>query len=81
MICVYFSLTLVMLLLLDCASCLLFVILGDQTLRLWDVRKPDFPINVIPAHNAEILTCDWSKYDQVKLFFSVFGFNVAYDES
>jgi peroxin-7 len=46
-----------------------FVILGDQTLRLWDVRKPDIPINVIPAHNAEILTCDWSKYDQVILFF------------
>lgn len=41
---------------------------GDQTLRLWDVRKPDFPINVIPAHNAEILTCDWSKYDQNIVF-------------
>ncbi|VDI20948.1 Hypothetical predicted protein [Mytilus galloprovincialis] len=41
---------------------------GDQTLRIWDVRKPEFPSNVIPAHNAEILTCDWSKYDQNIVF-------------
>lgn len=41
---------------------------GDQTLRIWDVRKPDLSTNIIPAHNAEILTCDWSKYDQNILF-------------
>ena len=39
--------------------------IGDQSLRVWD-RRTAFPQIVIPAHNAEILTCDWSKYDQVQ---------------
>ncbi|MEE6509486.1 hypothetical protein FKM82_026433 [Ascaphus truei] len=36
---------------------------GDQTLRIWDVKSPVSKI-VIPAHQAEILSCDWCKYDQ-----------------
>lgn len=40
---------------------------GDQSLRVWD-RRTGFPQIVIPAHNAEILTCDWSKYDQNTIF-------------
>ncbi|XP_067676661.1 peroxisomal targeting signal 2 receptor-like [Haliotis asinina] len=41
---------------------------GDQTLRVWDARKPNFPTRVVPAHSGEILTCDWCKYDQNVLF-------------
>ncbi|XP_056422619.1 peroxisomal biogenesis factor 7 isoform X3 [Hyla sarda] len=36
---------------------------GDQTLRIWDVKSPVSKL-VIPAHQAEILSCDWCKYDQ-----------------
>ncbi|BFZ09653.1 hypothetical protein BsWGS_12692 [Bradybaena similaris] len=41
---------------------------GDQTVRLWDSRKPDNSALVIPAHEGEVLTCDWCKYDQNVLF-------------
>ncbi|XP_041354220.1 peroxisomal targeting signal 2 receptor-like [Gigantopelta aegis] len=41
---------------------------GDCTLRLWDARGGQFPTTVIPAHDGEILTCDWCKYDQNLLF-------------
>lgn len=37
---------------------------GDQTIRVWDVRKPYMSGIVVHGHEAEILTCDWSKYDQ-----------------
>merc|ERR1712136_88687 len=36
---------------------------GDGTVRVWDIRKPYMPQNVIPAHGTEVLSCDWSKYD------------------
>uniref|UniRef100_A0A8B9P1B2 Peroxin-7 n=1 Tax=Apteryx owenii TaxID=8824 RepID=A0A8B9P1B2_APTOW len=36
---------------------------GDQTLRVWDVKAPGVKL-VIPAHQAEILSCDWCKYDE-----------------
>ena len=39
-------------------------ILGDGTLRIWD-RRTAYPQTVIPAHQTEVLTCDWNKYDQV----------------
>lgn len=39
---------------------------GDRTLRVWDVKKPFMAQVVIPAHDAEILCCDWCKYDPVK---------------
>lgn len=37
---------------------------GDQTLRIWDVKTPGVKL-VIPAHQAEVLSCDWCKYDEV----------------
>ncbi|KAL3882792.1 hypothetical protein ACJMK2_029099 [Sinanodonta woodiana] len=41
---------------------------GDHTLRIWDARQPQFAQTVIPAHNAEVLTCDWCRYDKNLLF-------------
>lgn len=49
---------------LSLSLCLLS--LGDQTLRVWDMRNPEVAKVIIPAHSAEILTCDWAKYDQVR---------------
>lgn len=43
----------------------IFPLPGDGTLRVWDSGKPHMAQVVIPAHQAEVLTCDWSKYDQV----------------
>lgn len=37
---------------------------GDGTLRVWDVKSSACRL-AIPAHKAEILSCDWCKYDQV----------------
>jgi hypothetical protein len=37
---------------------------GDQTLRIWDRRAAGVRI-VVPAHQAEILSCDWCKYNEV----------------
>ncbi|GAA6105001.1 peroxisomal targeting signal 2 receptor-like [Tachysurus ichikawai] len=42
---------------------LLFVFPGDGTLRVWDVKAGSCRL-AIPAHKAEILSCDWCKYDQ-----------------
>ena len=39
--------------------------LGDETIRIWNSNTPN-PVQVIPGGGAEILTCDWTKYDQVK---------------
>nr|XP_029138699.1 peroxisomal targeting signal 2 receptor-like [Labrus bergylta] len=36
---------------------------GDGTLRVWDVKAAACRLT-IPAHKAEILSCDWCKYDQ-----------------
>uniref|UniRef100_A0A452VH79 Peroxin-7 n=1 Tax=Ursus maritimus TaxID=29073 RepID=A0A452VH79_URSMA len=36
---------------------------GDQTLRIWDVKSTGVRI-VVPAHHAEILSCDWCKYNE-----------------
>ena len=33
-------------------------------MRVWDKRTA-YPQVAIAAHNAEVLTCDWGKYDQV----------------
>ncbi|CAB1440481.1 unnamed protein product [Pleuronectes platessa] len=38
-------------------------ILGDGTLRVWDLKAAACRL-AIPAHKAEILSCDWCKYDQ-----------------
>ncbi|XP_077977192.1 peroxisomal targeting signal 2 receptor-like [Glandiceps talaboti] len=37
---------------------------GDQTLRVWNIKRPQMPSISIAGVNAEILTCDWCKYDQ-----------------
>ncbi|CAI5966348.1 unnamed protein product [Closterium sp. NIES-65] len=34
---------------------------GDCTLRIWDLREPR-SVLVLPAHDMEILSCDWNKY-------------------
>ncbi|KAI4325565.1 hypothetical protein MLD38_030950 [Melastoma candidum] len=39
---------------------------GDRTVRIWDVRDPNSTL-VVPAHDHEILTCDWNKYDECVL--------------
>ncbi|KAK1796144.1 hypothetical protein P4O66_009227 [Electrophorus voltai] len=36
---------------------------GDGMLRVWDVKAGSCQL-AIPAHKAEILSCDWCKYDQ-----------------
>uniref|UniRef100_A0A667YK41 Peroxin-7 n=1 Tax=Myripristis murdjan TaxID=586833 RepID=A0A667YK41_9TELE len=36
---------------------------GDGTLRVWDVKSAVCRL-AVPAHKAEILSCDWCKYDQ-----------------
>lgn len=38
---------------------------GDNTLRIWDAQKSYMAQIVIPAHEGEILSCDWSRYDRV----------------
>lgn len=44
--------------------CCVSVLSGDGTLRVWDVKSAACRL-AVPAHNAEILSCDWCKYDQV----------------
>ncbi|KAF0024000.1 hypothetical protein F2P81_024630 [Scophthalmus maximus] len=40
---------------------------GDGTLRVWDLKAAACRL-AIPAHSAEILSCDWCKYDQFSPF-------------
>ncbi|XP_063773480.1 peroxisomal biogenesis factor 7 isoform X2 [Pseudophryne corroboree] len=51
---------------------------GDQTLRIWDVKTPVSKL-VIPAHQAEILSCDWCKYDQFSPFHATVLASCSYD--
>lgn len=41
---------------------------ADETLRIWDSTQPPNSTAQIHAHSGEILTCDWSKYDQNLIF-------------
>ncbi|KAH9524981.1 peroxisomal targeting signal 2 receptor [Bulinus truncatus] len=41
---------------------------GDHTVRIWDYKNPRSCTILIPAHNGEVLTCDWCKYDENLLF-------------
>lgn len=43
----------------------LFASVGrDQTLALWSVDNPSpHPVQQLCAHDGEVLSCDWSKYD------------------
>ncbi|KAF4524740.1 hypothetical protein B566_EDAN013808 [Ephemera danica] len=44
------------------ASCFASVS-GDGTLRIWSSLAPQRPSVTLRAHEAEVLTCDWCKYD------------------
>jgi peroxin-7 len=37
---------------------------GDGSLKIWSSHSPQRPSLSVKAHNAEVLTCDWCKYDQ-----------------
>ena len=37
---------------------------GDGTVRIWDTNTPQSIHRVAPAHDAEVLTMDWNKYDE-----------------
>lgn len=41
------------------------IFLGDNTLRIWDISAPPHAQQTIRAHDGEVLTCDWAKYDPV----------------
>ncbi|KAE8602125.1 hypothetical protein XENTR_v10013890 [Xenopus tropicalis] len=51
---------------------------GDQSLRIWDMKTPVSKV-VIPAHQAEILSCDWCKYDQFSPFHANIVASCSYD--
>ena len=40
------------------------LITGDRHLFIWNSTKPGAPVVKVAAHNSEILTCDWSRYDR-----------------
>ena len=39
-------------------------VLGDGTLKIWNSLMPQQPTLSVRAHDAEVLSCDWCKYDQ-----------------
>lgn len=38
---------------------------NDGALKIWDMKSPKYVIAGIKAHNADILTCDFNKYDEL----------------
>ena len=41
--------------------------LGDSSVRIWNMNTPQKPVNQWVAHEtAEVLSADWCKYDQVR---------------
>jgi peroxin-7 len=42
---------------------MLFLV-GDGTLKVWNTHMPQHPSMSLRAHDAEVLSCDWCKYDQ-----------------
>ena len=46
----------------------LVYLLGDNTLRIWDISAPPRAQQTIRAHDGEVLTCDWAKYDAVSIY-------------
>ena len=40
--------------------------LGDKTVRVWDTREPTARATIL-AHEHEILTLDWNKYNEFVL--------------
>ena len=53
---------------LYCSSSNFNYALGDGTLRLWDSTTPPHSTAFTHCQAGELLTCDWSKYDQNHLF-------------
>ena len=41
---------------------------ADETLCIWDSTHPPNSTTQFHAHDGEVLTCDWSKYDQNLIF-------------
>ncbi|XP_015759959.1 PREDICTED: peroxisomal targeting signal 2 receptor-like [Acropora digitifera] len=41
---------------------------GDNTLKIWDISAPPHAQQTIRAHNGEVLTCDWARYDPNLVF-------------
>lgn len=41
---------------------------GDNTLKIWDISAPPHAQQTIRAHNGEVLTCDWARYDSNLVF-------------
>lgn len=37
---------------------------GDGTMKLWNSLNPHYPSASYKVHDAEVLSCDWCKYDQ-----------------
>lgn len=37
---------------------------GDGTLMIWNTAAPQAPALKVDAHQAEVLSCDWCKYQQ-----------------
>jgi len=42
-------------------------------LCLWDLAKPTHPVSQVNVHQSEVLTCDWSKHEQVRMYVCVNG--------
>ena len=49
-------------------SVIIIEIVGDNTLRIWDISAPPHAQQTIRAHDGEVLTCDWAKYDMVRVW-------------
>ncbi|TNM94562.1 hypothetical protein fugu_017321 [Takifugu bimaculatus] len=63
---------------LACSASQYYGIVGDGTLRVWDVKRAACRL-AVPAHQAEILTCDWCKYDQFCPFSRSLVASCSYD--
>ncbi|XP_072178649.1 peroxisomal targeting signal 2 receptor-like [Diadema setosum] len=37
---------------------------GDGSLCVWDINRPQKPRFLIPVSKADVISCDWCKYDQ-----------------
>ena len=41
-------------------------LIGDGTLRLWDVLSPGGECGCVNVGGVEILSCSWNKYNEVR---------------
>ena len=37
---------------------------GDHTVRIWDTNQPNPAMVIAPAHDGEVLSLDWNKYNE-----------------